>query len=153
MGCCAGPLVGREGQDAFALKTQQHATRFFADEIAPVEIADRKDDTRVYMDEHPRPETTCIALAKLKQTVRPDSNVTAGHVSGVNGGATMVLVASQEAARCDWPSPGGPVLGMTTAGMKPRTMGICPVPASRKLMDRLGIDRFDVIEQKHLPVR
>ncbi|WP_028232853.1 3-oxoadipyl-CoA thiolase [Paraburkholderia mimosarum] len=145
--------VSREDQDAFALRSQQRAARAQADgtlaqEIVPVEIAQRKGDPiAVDKDEHPR-ETSLDALAKLKGVVRPDGSVTAGNASGVNDGACALILASEEAAKLNGLKPRARVLGMATAGVEPRIMGIGPAPASIKLLKRLGLelDQFDVIE-------
>jgi 3-oxoadipyl-CoA thiolase len=145
--------VSREDQDAFALRSQQRTARaqaagFFAEEIVPVTIPGRKGDVVVDADEHPRPETTIEALAKLKPVVREGGTVTAGNASGVNDGAAAMLIASEEAAKRHGLTPRARILGMATAGVEPRVMGIGPVPASRKLMERLGlaIGDFDLIE-------
>ncbi|AME24961.1 3-oxoadipyl-CoA thiolase [Burkholderia sp. PAMC 26561] len=145
--------VSREDQDAFALRSQQKAARgqkdgSFAQEIVPVSIAQKKGDpVLVSQDEHPR-ETSLEALAKLKGVVRPDGTVTAGNASGVNDGAAALLLADEDSARRFGLAPRARVLGIATAGVPPRVMGIGPAPASQKLMKRLGmtIDQFDVIE-------
>ncbi|KGT03505.1 beta-ketoadipyl CoA thiolase [Burkholderia pseudomallei] len=145
--------VSRADQDAFALRSQQKAARAQADgtlaqEIAPVTIAQKKGEPLVVArDEHPR-ETTLEALAKLKGVVRPDGTVTAGNASGVNDGACALLVASEAAARRHGLVPRARVLGIATAGVEPRVMGIGPAPATQKLLARLGmtLDQFDVIE-------
>ena len=146
--------VSRADQDAYALRSQQRAGRaqadgFFSAEIVPVEAKDAKGKpVMVDRDEHPRPETTLEALAKLKPAFRDNGTVTAGNASGVNDGAAALLVASEAGARANGLTPRARVLGMATAGVEPRVMGIGPVPASRKLMDRLGlkIRDFDLIE-------
>jgi 3-oxoadipyl-CoA thiolase len=145
--------VSREDQDAFALRSQQKAARAqkdgsFAQEIVPVSIAQKKGDpVLVSQDEHPR-ETSLEALAKLKGVVRPDGTVTAGNASGVNDGAAALLLADEDSAKRFGLAPRARVLGIATAGVPPRVMGIGPAPASQKLMKRLGmsIDQFDVIE-------
>ncbi|WP_174365376.1 3-oxoadipyl-CoA thiolase [uncultured Caballeronia sp.] len=145
--------VSREDQDAFALRSQQKAARAqkdgsFAQEIVPVSIAQKKGDpVLVSQDEHPR-ETSLEALAKLKGVVRPDGTVTAGNASGVNDGAAALLLADEDSARRFGFALRARVLGIATAGVPPRVMGIGPAPASQKLMKRLGmtIDQFDVIE-------
>jgi 3-oxoadipyl-CoA thiolase len=142
--------VSRAVQDAFALRSQQHAAAaqargWFADEITPVVIADRKGrETKVETDEHPRPETTADALAKLKPVVRPDGTVTAGNASGVNDGAAAMFVSSEAAAKRHGMTPRARILGMASAGV----MGIGPVPATQKLLGRLGlkINQIDAIE-------
>ncbi|CAK1333177.1 beta-ketoadipyl CoA thiolase [Burkholderia pseudomallei] len=119
-----------------------------AQEIAPVTIAQKQGEPLVVArDEHPR-ETTLEALAKLKGVVRPDGTVTAGNASGVNDGACALLVASEAAARRHGLVPRARVLGIATAGVEPRVMGIGPAPATQKLLARLGmtLDQFDVIE-------
>ena len=145
--------IGREDQDRFALASQSKASRAQADgtlaeEITPVTVAQKKGDAlMVDRDEHPR-ATSMDALAKLKGVVRPDGTVTAGNASGVNDGACALLIASGSAARTHGLAPRARVVGMATAGVPPRIMGIGPAPASKKLLERLGmtIDRMDVIE-------
>jgi 3-oxoadipyl-CoA thiolase len=146
--------VTRADQDAFAWRSQQRAGRaiaagYFADEIAPVEIPGGKSGPlTVDKDEHPRPETTLEGLAKLKTPFRSPGTVTAGNASGVNDGAAAMIVASAEAVKRHGLTPRARVLGLASAGVPPRIMGIGPVPATRKLMERLGlkIGDFDVIE-------
>ena len=146
--------VSRAVQDAFALRSQQRAAAaqargWFAEEITPVVIADRKGrETKVETDEHPRPETTPDALAKLKPVVRPDGTVTAGNAAGVNDGAAAMFVSSEAAAKRHGMTPRARILGMASAGVAPRIMGIGPVPATQKLLGRLGlkIDQLDAIE-------
>ena len=146
--------ISREDQDAFALRSQQRAAKaqadgFFAGEITPVEIKGRKGEvTIVDTDEHPRPETTMEMLAKLKTPFRDPGTVTAGNASGVNDGAAAMIVASGAAVEKYGLTPIARVLGLASAGVAPRIMGIGPAPASRKLADRLGlkISDFDVVE-------
>jgi acetyl-CoA acetyltransferase family protein len=146
--------VSREDQDAFALRSQQkaaaaQASGFFAEEIAPVTIKDRKgNETVVDKDEHMRPDTTIEALAKLKPIVRPDGSVTAGNASGVNDGAAAMIIASGSAIRQHGLKPRARILGMASAGVAPRVMGMGPVPSTQKLVKRLGLsmDRIDAIE-------
>lgn len=145
--------VSRADQDAFALRSQQKAAAaqaagFFAEEIVPVRIAHKKGETLVERDEHLRPETTLQALAKLKPVNGPDKTVTAGNASGVNDGAAALILASAEAVKKHGLTPRARVLGMASAGVAPRVMGIGPVPAVRKLTERLGVavTDFDVIE-------
>jgi 3-oxoadipyl-CoA thiolase len=145
--------VSRADQDAFALRSQQKAARAQADgtlaaEIVGVEIPQKKGDALlVTRDEHPR-ETSLESLAKLKGVVRPDGTVTAGNASGVNDGACAVLLANEFAANQYGLRPRARVLGMATAGVEPRIMGIGPAPATQKLLKRLGmtLPQFDVIE-------
>jgi 3-oxoadipyl-CoA thiolase len=146
--------VTRADQDAFALRSQQRAGKaiaagYFADEIAPVEIPGGKaGPTTVDKDEHPRPETTLEGLTKLKTPFRTPGTVTAGNASGVNDGAAAMIVASRAAVERYGLTPRARVLGLASAGVSPRIMGIGPVPATRKLMERLGlkIGDFEVIE-------
>jgi 3-oxoadipyl-CoA thiolase len=144
--------VSRVDQDAFALRSQQRtaaaqAAGFFAEEIVPVRVAHKKGDTLVEHDEHPR-DTTLEALAKLKPVNGPDKTVTAGNASGVNDGAAALILASAEAVQKHGLTARARVLGMASAGVAPRVMGIGPVPAVRKLVARLGlaVTDFDVIE-------
>jgi 3-oxoadipyl-CoA thiolase len=146
--------VTRVDQDAFALRSQQRAAKamaggYFAEEIVPVEIAGRKGETvKVEKDEHPRPETTLEQLAKLRTPFRNPGTVTAGNASGVNDGAAALIVASEQAVKEHGLTPRARVLGMASAAVSPRIMGIGPVPSTRKLMARLGhkIGDYDVIE-------
>ncbi len=145
--------IGREDQDRFALASQSKASRAQADgtlaeEITPVTVSQKKGDPlMVDRDEHPR-ATSLEALAKLKGVVRADGTVTAGNASGVNDGACALLIAHGDAAKTHGLVPKARIVGMATAGVPPRIMGIGPAPASKKLLDRLGmtIDRMDVIE-------
>ncbi|MFC2970988.1 3-oxoadipyl-CoA thiolase [Azotobacter bryophylli] len=145
--------ISRADQDAFALRSQQRTAAameagYFAEEIVPVIIKTRKGETIVQHDEHPRPETTAEALAKLKPVNGEGKTVTAGNASGVNDGAAAMILASAEAVRKFGLRPRGKVLGMASAGLAPRIMGYGPVPAVRKLLQRLDlrIGDFDVIE-------
>src|SRR5712691_2525248 len=146
--------VSRADQDAFALRSQQRAGKaiaagYFAQEIVPVAVPGGKaGPVTVDKDEHPRPDTTLEALAKLKPFARNPGTVTAGNASGVNDGAAAVILASAEAAKRHGLNPRGRVLGMASAAVPPRVMGIGPVPSTRKLMARLGfkIGDFDLIE-------
>ncbi|MFM0499914.1 3-oxoadipyl-CoA thiolase [Paraburkholderia caffeinilytica] len=145
--------ISRADQDAFALRSQQKAARAqrdgtLAQEIVGVTIAQKKGDPiTVSQDEHPR-ETSLEALAKLKGVVRPDGTVTAGNASGVNDGAAALLLANEETAKRFGLTPRARVLGIATAGVAPRVMGIGPAPATQKLLARLNmtINQFDVIE-------
>src|SRR6201999_2281042 len=113
---------------------------YFAKEIVPVEIPGGKAGPSVVdKDEHPRPDTTFEALAKLKAPFRKDGTVTAGNASGVNDGAAAMIVASEAAVKAHGLTPRAKITGMASAGVPPRIMGIGPVPASRKLMERLGL--------------
>ncbi|MGF6244809.1 acetyl-CoA acyltransferase [Paraburkholderia sp. GAS38] len=145
--------VSRADQDAFALRSQQKAAQAqrdgtLAQEIVAVEIAQKKGEPiRVTLDEHPR-ETSLEALGKLKGVVRPDGSVTAGNASGVNDGACALLLANQAAADQYGLRRRARVIGMATAGVEPRIMGIGPAPATQKLLKQLGMsfEQFDVIE-------
>ncbi|UST70525.1 3-oxoadipyl-CoA thiolase [Pseudomonas moraviensis] len=145
--------VSREDQDAFALRSQQRtaaaqAAGYFAEEIVEVRIAYKKGETVVSQDEHPRADTTIEALARLKPVNGADKTVTAGNASGVNDGAAALILASAEAVKKHGLTARAKVLGMASAGVAPRVMGIGPVPAVRKLTERLGVavSDFDVIE-------
>ena len=145
--------VGRECQDAFALRSQQRtaaaqASGFHAEESVPVEIPGKKGPTIVAVDEHPRGDTTMEGLAKLKPAFRTPGTVTAGNASGVNDGAAAMILASEDAAKTHGLRPRARVLGMATAGVAPRIMGIGPVPSTKKLLARLklAIGDFDAIE-------
>ena len=144
--------IARADQDALALRSQARyaaaaARGFYREELLPVTIAGRKGDTVVEADEHPR-ETTLDALARLKPVVRPDGSITAGNASGVNDGACALLLASEAAASRHGLRPRARVIGMATAGVPPRIMGIGPAPAVKKLLarHRLTLSQIDVIE-------
>ena len=146
--------IPRDAQDRFALRSQQRAAAaqaagYLAEEIVPVELpASKGAVVRVDRDEHPRTDTTLDALAKLKPVVRSPGTVTAGNASGVNDGAAALLLASSAAAERHGLVPRARVLGMAAAGVPPRIMGIGPVPATRKLLERLNLSvgDFEVIE-------
>ena len=146
--------VNRADQDAFAIRSQQrwaraHAAGLFRDEIASVTLPTKKGDPRIFdTDEHPRPETTIEALAKLKGVVTPDGTVTAGNASGVNDGACALLIASGSAAERFGLTPRARIIGMATAGLPPRIMGFGPSPATKKVLAQTGltIGQMDVIE-------
>ncbi|WPP46988.1 3-oxoadipyl-CoA thiolase [Pseudomonas sp. AN-1] len=145
--------ISRADQDAFALRSQQRAGRaqaegYYAEEIVPVVIKGKKGDTVIDSDEHPRPDTTPEALAKLKPVNGEGKTVTAGNASGINDGAAAMILASAEAVAKYGLKPRAKVLGMASAGVEPRIMGIGPVPAVQKLCERLNlaVADFDVIE-------
>ncbi len=146
--------ISRADQDAFALRSQQrwaaaHAAGRFADEIVPVTIPSKKGDPKIFsVDEHPRPETTLEMLAKLKGVNGPELTVTAGNASGVNDGACAVLMASEQAAARHGLTPRARVIGMATAGVLPRIMGVGPAPAVRKVLAKTGLSlaQMEVIE-------
>lgn len=145
--------IEREAQDRIALASQLKAVAaqnsgFFDAEIIPVTLAQKKGDPIVVSkDEHPR-ETSLEALAKLKGVVRPDGTVTAGNASGVNDGACALLLANESAAAAHGLTPRARVVGMATAGVPPRIMGIGPAPATRKVLALTGLQlaQMDVIE-------
>jgi 3-oxoadipyl-CoA thiolase len=145
--------ISRIDQDAFALRSQAKASAAQAegtlsDEITPVIIPQKKGEPiTVLHDEHPR-ATSMEALAKLKGIVRPDGTVTAGNASGVNDGACALLLADEASAVRHGLTPKARVIGMATAGVAPRVMGIGPAPAVQKLMQQSGIklEQLDVIE-------
>jgi acetyl-CoA C-acetyltransferase len=145
--------IEREAQDRMALASQLKAVAaqkrgFFDAEIVPVTIGQKKGDPIIVArDEHPR-ETSLEALARLKGVVRPDGTVTAGNASGVNDGACALLLASEAAARQHGLTPRARVVGMATAGVAPRIMGIGPAPATRRVLELTGLTlvQMDVIE-------
>ena len=145
--------ISREDQDKMALASQLKAVAaqkagYFDSELTPVTIPQKKGDAIVVSkDEHPR-ETSMEALAKLKGAVRPDGSVTAGNASGVNDGACALLVATEEAAKKNGLTPRARIVGMATAGVPPRIMGIGPAPATEKVLALTGLSlqQMDVIE-------
>ena len=145
--------IEREAQDLMALASQNKAAAaqkagILAEEIVPVTIPQRKGDPIVVKDdEHPR-ATSLEALARLKGVVRPDGTVTAGNASGVNDGACALLIADEDTAKRYGLTPRARIVGMATAGVEPRIMGIGPAPATQKLLKQTGIslDQIDVIE-------
>ena len=146
--------IKRADQDAFAYRSQMRAakaraTGFLGEEIVPVPVASRTGETgEVATDEHPRPETTLEGLARLKTPFRNPGTITAGNASGINDGAAAMILASEAAAKTHGLTPRARVLGMATAGVPPRIMGVGPVPAIRKLLARLRLTLgdFDVVE-------
>lgn len=144
--------VSREAQDAFAGRSQMRTARavesgFFEEEIVRVEVPNQKSTVPVSRDEHPRPDTTLEKLAQLRPLF-PGGTVTAGNASGINDGAAAMIIASEDALARHGLRPRARILGMATAGVSPRVMGIGPVPATRKLLARLNkkIGDFDWIE-------
>jgi 3-oxoadipyl-CoA thiolase len=147
--------ISREDQDAFALRSQlrteaaQHSG-FFAEEIVPVTVPSRKrgETVEVSLDEHLRAGSTMESLQKLKPLFGPERTVTAGNASGINDGAAAMIIASEKAAKAHGLTPRARILGMASAGVEPRVMGIGPAPATQKLLARLGlgIADFDAIE-------
>jgi len=146
--------VSRADQDKFALRSQQRTAAaylrgFFESELIPVEIPQRKGKPLVVArDEHPRPDTTLEQLAKLPTPFRSSGTVTAGNASGVNDGACALVIASEAAARHHGLTPRARIVAGATAGVEPRVMGIGPVPATRRVLARAGLDiqQLDVIE-------
>ncbi|MEY9534638.1 3-oxoadipyl-CoA thiolase [Sinorhizobium fredii] len=146
--------VSRADQDAFAARSQARwaaaqEAGVFADEIAPVHVAQKKGDALVVdRDEHPRPGTTIEQLAKLKGVNGPDRTVTAGNASGVNDGAAALLIAGEKAIKEQGLLPKARIVAMAAAGVEPRIMGIGPAPAARRVLERAGlsIGQMDVIE-------
>jgi 3-oxoadipyl-CoA thiolase len=143
--------ISRADQDAFALRSQQRAAAaqargFFVGEITPVTI--NAGSVTVDRDEHPRPETTLDALAKLKPVVREGGTVTAGNAAGINDGAAALIIASDDAAKRYGLTPRARILGYTAAGVLPRVMGMGSVPATHKLTAQTGLalKDFDIIE-------
>jgi 3-oxoadipyl-CoA thiolase len=144
--------VERADQDAFAWRSQKRAARaqqegFFRKEIVPVEVRTKDGVKTVCEDEHPRPATTLDQLAQLRP-LHDSGTVTAGNASGINDGAAAMILASESAVRRHSLRPRARMLGMATAGVAPRIMGIGPVPATQKLMARLGLSiaAFDRIQ-------
>ena len=146
--------VSRADQDAFALRTQQRWARanaegFFKHEIFPVSIPQKRGDPKIFdTDEHPRPDTTLEALAKLKPIVKPNGTVTAGNASGVNDGACALIIASKTAASKYGLTPLARIVATAAVGVAPRIMGFAPAPATRRILDKTGLklSQMDVIE-------
>src|SRR4051812_45252576 len=146
--------VSRADQDAFALRSQQkwaaaNARGFFKPQLATVMVPQKKADPKPFeTDEHPRPDTTLEVLAKLKGVVKPDGTVTAGNASGINDGSVALILANEAAAKKHGLKPRARVVAMATAGVAPRIMGMGPVPATRKVLEKTGlkISQMDVIE-------
>ncbi|MFM3094562.1 3-oxoadipyl-CoA thiolase [Klebsiella pneumoniae] len=146
--------ISRADQDAFAWRSQQRAAQaqrdgILAQEIVPVQIVGRKGAVSdVREDEHPRPETTLEQLAKLKAPFRQGGVITAGNASGVNDGAAALIIASEQKAAIQGLTPRARIVAMATAGVEPRLMGLGPVPAVRKVLERAGlnINDMDLIE-------
>ena len=147
--------ISRADQDGFALRSQQRAVAaqangFHDEEIVPVTVPGRRknETAEVSIDEHPRADSTIEALASLKPLFGPAGTVTAGNASGINDGAAAMIIASEAAAKAHGLTPRARILGMASAGVEPRVMGIGPLPAARQLMERLGlaVGDFDAIE-------
>lgn len=146
--------VSRLDQDAFALGSQRRwaaaqEKKLFDAEIVPVLLTQKKGDPKVFsQDEHPRGETTLESLAKLRGVVRPEGSVTAGNASGVNDGAAALLLASREGAIRNGLKPRARVLACVSTGVAPRIMGIGPVNAVKRVLEKAGLtlEQMDVIE-------
>jgi len=145
--------VSREDQDAFAAESQRRtaaavAAGKFNDEIVPVTVPGAKGDTIVDRDEHPRPDATIEKLRQMKPAFASDGTVTAGSASGINDGASAVLLMSSAAAKAAGARPFARVVSSAVAGVSPEVMGLGPIPASRLALSRAGlsIDRIDLIE-------
>jgi 3-oxoadipyl-CoA thiolase len=145
--------ISRADQDLLAYRSQRKCAAaqeagYFAREIAPITIAGRKGDVAVARDEHPRPDTSLEGLATLKTPFRTPGTVTAGNASGLNDGAAALILADEAAARQHGLTPRARVVAMATAGVPPRIMGMGPLPATRKLLEKTGlsIGDIDVIE-------
>jgi acetyl-CoA C-acetyltransferase len=144
--------VSRADQDAFALESQRRAAAAiaegrFAEQIVPVDVMVKREMVAFATDEHPK-ATTAEALAGLKPVFRKDGSVTAGNASGINDGAAALVLAREEAARAHGLTPRFRILGYAHAGVRPEVMGIGPVPAVRRLMEKTGlsVSDLDVIE-------
>ncbi len=146
--------ISRADQDAFALRSHQRAVLaqergFFAEEIIPLTLPSKKGgDVVVSHDEHPRKDTSLESLAKLKCMFPPDGTITAGNASGINDGAAAMIIASGAAVKRHGLRPRARFLGMATAGVEPKVMGIGPLPATRKLLGQLNLSLsdFDTVE-------
>jgi acetyl-CoA acyltransferase len=146
--------INRADQDLFSCRTQQrwaasHAAGFFAGEVIPVMIPQKKGDPKRFdTDEHPRPDTTLEVLAKLKPVVKPNGTVTAGNASGINDGSVALILATEAAAKKYGLTPKARVIATAAAGVAPRVMGMGPAPATRKVLAKAGLElsQMDVIE-------
>jgi 3-oxoadipyl-CoA thiolase len=141
--------ISREAQDRFALESQRRAADAiaagrFADEIVPVPVPGPGEPSLFAVDEHPRSDTTLEALAKLKPAFKPGGSVTAGNSSGVNDGAAALLIATPEAARRHDLRPLARIVSMAVAGVDPSCMGLGPIPATRKALERAGLTVADL---------
>ena len=142
--------ISRESQDAFAYRSQQRAAAagkcgWLAEEIATVQIPAKKGESVLFAaDEHPRPDTTMEGLSRLKPIVRSDGTVTAGNASGVNDGAAMLVLASERAANSNGLTPLARVVASAVAGVAPRVMGMGPVPATRRVLQKAGLSLTDL---------
>ncbi|MGQ3487660.1 acetyl-CoA C-acyltransferase family protein [Roseovarius pacificus] len=144
--------ISREAQDAFALESQRRAAAaieagHFRDQIVPVEVKVKRDTVAFDTDEHPKP-TSAEGLAALRPAFQKDGSVTAGNASGLNDGAAAMVLARADAAEAAGLTPKARILGYAHAGVRPEVMGIGPVPAVEKLLEKTGLSAgdFDVIE-------
>lgn len=145
--------ISREDQDAYALRSQQEAKRahdhgIFAEETVPVEVKTRKGTTMFANDDHMRPDTTIEGLAKLRPAFSKDGFVTAGNASGIVDGAAALVIAGEDYVKAKSLTPIGRIVSWAYAGVEPEIMGIGPVPATRKALDKAGLklDEIDLIE-------
>jgi acetyl-CoA C-acetyltransferase len=145
--------IDRDAQDAFALESQRRAARaieqgYFKSQITPVEVKSRRDTVIFDTDEHLKADTTAEGLAKLRPVFKKDGAVTAGNASGINDGAAAIVLASARAADAKGLAPRARILGYAHAAVRPDIMGIGPIPAVQKLLEKTGLkaDDFDVIE-------
>jgi acetyl-CoA acetyltransferase family protein len=141
--------ISREAQDAYALRSQQEAKRardagFFAEEIAPVEVKTRKGSSLFHEDDHLRPETTLEGLAKLKPAFAKDGFVTAGNASGIVDGAATLVIAGESFIKDRDVKPMARIVSWAYAGVEPEIMGIGPVPATRKALEKAGLKLSDI---------
>jgi acetyl-CoA acyltransferase len=142
--------ISRHDQDCFALRSQQKTAAAIADtslarQVTPVLApSGNGEPVQISVDEHPRPDTTCDALARLKPIVRPGGSVTAGNSSGINDGASALLIASEKAAHRNGLTPLARIVCASSAGVAPRIMGMGPVPATRKVLDKAGLKLSDM---------
>ncbi len=142
--------ISREDQDAFALRSQQRwakaqASGFFRCEIIPVSVPQKKGEPKTFhVDEHPRPDTTLDALARLKPIVKPEGTITAGNASGINDGSCAVLLASSDAAQKHGLTPRARIVTSAVVGIAPRIMGFAPAPATRKVLTKAGLQLSDI---------
>ena len=149
----AETAITRADQDAFALESQRRAgaaieAGYFKDQIVPVEIQVKRNHVHFEVDEHPKPATTAEALAGLRPAFQKDGTVTAGNASGLNDGAAALVLARASAAEAAGLKPRARILGYAHAGVRPEVMGVGPIPAVRKLLEKTGLTvaDFDVIE-------
>ena len=145
--------ISREAQDAFALQSQQRAAAAieqgaFAEQILPVEVQRGRKTETFAVDEHVKPDTTAEELSRLRPVFKTDGTVTAGNASGINDGAAALVLASAKAAEAAGLRPRAKITGYAVAGVRHEVMGIGPVPAVSRLLEKLGmrVDEFDVIE-------